>query len=84
MLSLATMLVLCLQANGAIDDRVRLSIEALQRLKGADLQANPALGQAVRKVLDQVRGEPEFVQLVKDFSLVGQEEGLRAVVLANP
>ena len=84
MLSLATILVLSLQGNGAIDDRVRLSLEALQRLKGADLQANPALGQAVKKVLEQVRGEPEFVQVVKDFALQGQEEGLRAVVLANP
>lgn len=84
MLSLATMLVLSLQGNGAIDDRVRLSLEALQRLKGADLQANPALGQAVKRVLEQVRGEPEFVQVVKDFALQGQEEGLRAVVMAAP
>lgn len=84
MFSLATMLVLSLRGNGAIDDRVRLSLEALQRLKGADLQANPALGQAVKKVLEQVRGEPEFVQVVKDFGLRGQEEGLRAVVLAHP
>ena len=82
MLSLATLLVLNLQGNGAIDDRVRLSLEALQRLKGADLQANPALGQAVKRVLEQVRGEPEFVQVVKDFSLQGQDEGLREVVLA--
>ena len=84
MLSLATMLVLSLQGNGAIDDRVRLSLEALQRLKGADLQANPALGQAVKRVLEQVRGEPEFVQVVNDFALQGQEEGLREVVLAVP
>ncbi len=84
MLSLATMLVFSLDGNGAIDDRVRLSLEALQRLKGADLQANPALGQAVKRVLEQVRGEPEFVQLVKDFNIAGQESGLAEIVVASP
>lgn len=68
----------------AVEERTRVALEALGRLKGADLEKNPALKQAVLRVLEQVRGEPEFVTVVRDFQLAGQEKGLADVVLAQP
>ncbi len=55
------------------------AVEALQRLKGMDLEANPALKTAVLRVLDGLRGTAEFVEVVRDFQLAGQEEGLLEV-----
>lgn len=59
--------------------------EALQRLKGMDLEANPALKAAVLRVAEQSRGTPEYVALVRDFKLAGQRDGLleAAVKLAG-
>lgn len=68
----------------ALDDRTRLSLEALARLKNVSLEGNPALKQAVLRVLEQVRGEPEFVTVVHDFKLVGQGRGLVEFVAAQP
>ncbi|HTH48646.1 MAG TPA: c-type cytochrome [Candidatus Limnocylindria bacterium] len=68
----------------AVDDRTRVALEALGRLKGANLEANPGLKQAVLRVLEQVRGEPEFVTVVRDFNLPGQEAGLAGFVAAQP
>jgi putative heme-binding domain-containing protein len=57
-------------------DRTRVAIEALSRLKGLDLESNATVKAAVLRVLDQVRGQPEFVELVRDFKLAGQEPAL--------
>src|SRR5207249_1442685 len=57
-------------------DRASIALEALSRLKGLDLEANPAVKSAVLKVLEQVRGRPEFVEIVRDFKIKGQEKGL--------
>src|SRR5439155_3808096 len=57
-------------------ERTAIALEALGRLKGIDLEANPAVKAAVFKLLDQVRDRPEFVQVVRDFHLKGQEAGL--------
>lgn len=57
-------------------DRAQVALEALSRLKGIDLDAHPAVRQAVLRVLDQVRGRPEFVQLVRDFNVPNQEAAL--------
>ncbi len=56
--------------------RKAISLEALSRLKGVDLETNPTLKGVVYKVLEQVRGTPPFVDLVRDFKLKGQELGL--------
>lgn len=72
-----------LQARTLSDD-VRIKLEALSRLKGTDLRANPALEAAVTKIVGQTRGEPEFVGLVKDFQLQGQEVALADFVRARP
>lgn len=53
--------------------------EALQRLKGMDVEVNPALKAAVLRVLESARGTGRFVEIVSDFSLAGQETGLLEV-----
>ena len=64
--------------------KAKVALEALSRLKGTNLETNPGLKQAVLRVLEQVRGEPEFVTLVHDFNLSGQEQGLADFVAAQP
>ncbi len=59
------------------------ALEALRRLKGMDFEANPALKTALMRVLETTRGTPAFVEIVRDFGLMGQEEGLLEVVAAN-
>lgn len=55
------------------------ALEALQRLKGLDLEANPALKAVVVRVVGTTRGTARYVELVRDFRLVGQEDGLLEV-----
>ena len=61
-----------------------VAIEALERLKGIDLDANPAVKAAVLKVLESTRGTPDFVRIVHDFNLTGQNPGLLEVALLHP
>lgn len=67
-----------------LDDRTRIQIEALNRLKGMDLEANPALKNAVLKVVEKTRGTPHFVELVREFELEGQEPALLEYALEHP
>lgn len=67
-----------------LDDQTRLALETLSRLKDADLEANAALKGAVLKVLEKTRGEPEFVEIVRDFRLPGQEAELVRVAGLHP
>lgn len=71
-------------ACAAVDERTRVALEALGRLKGADMEANPALKKALERILGQVRGEPEFIGLVRDFKVVGQEAAVREFLIAHP
>ena len=71
-------------APPADPDKTALAIEALGRLKGVDVNANPALKAAVMKVLAATRGTPNFVKLVQDFSLPDQNPGLLEVAIKNP
>jgi len=52
-------------------DRAAIALEALSRLKGIDLDTNPVVKTAVLNVLDQVRGTPQLVELVRDFKIKG-------------
>lgn len=70
--------------HAEVDDATRVALEALSRLKDADLEANPALKQAVLKVVERVRGEPEFVTLVRDFRLPGEEAELIRFAAGRP
>jgi putative heme-binding domain-containing protein len=61
-----------------------VALEALERLKGIDLDANPAVKNAVLKILDQVKGSPQFVEIVRDFKITGQEPALLDFAAKEP
>ena len=65
-------------------NRAGIAAEALSRLKGIDLEANPGVKTAVMKVLDQVRGTPQFVEIVRDFKIQGQDEPLLEIAVQHP
>ena len=69
-------------SNGS--DRTAVAMETLSRLKGMDIEANPSLKAAVMKVLDSTRGTTNFVKIVQDFQLQGQNSGLLEVAVKNP
>lgn len=72
------------QAPSAGDaEKLAIAIEALNRLKGMDLEANAAVKTAVYKVLGQVRGRPQFVEIVRDFKIKDQDAELLQVALKN-
>jgi putative heme-binding domain-containing protein len=75
---------LCLLCGEAFAQQNTVAIEALSRLKGMDLEANPALKGAVLKVLETTKGTPQFVELVRDFKLKGQADELLAFATAHP
>ncbi len=61
-----------------------VQLEALKRLQGVDLEANPTLKSAVLRILETTRGTPQFVELVEQFKLTGHSEGLLEVALRHP
>jgi putative heme-binding domain-containing protein len=65
-------------------ERKAVAAEALQRLKSVDQAANPAIATSLKKMLQEVKGTPEFVQLVREFGLKDQAPGLLEVVLKDP
>lgn len=68
----------------ADDSRTQVMLEALSRLKGRDLEANPALKNAVLNVLKQVDGKPAAVEIIRDFQLKDQAQALLDFALKNP
>lgn len=74
-----------LPAQSASDpDRTAIAVEALSKLEGVDLNANPKLKAAVLKVLEATRGTPNFVKLVKKFHLTDQAPGLLELAVLKP
>jgi putative heme-binding domain-containing protein len=70
---------------GAEQDRPNsVALEALNRLKGIDLESNPAVKTAVLKILEQVKGTPQFVEIVRDFKIKGQESALLDFACKQP
>jgi putative heme-binding domain-containing protein len=65
-------------------DRTAIALEALRRLKGSDLEANPTLKALALKVLEQVRGTPAFVEVVGEFDLKDQDPALLEIALTQP
>ncbi len=65
-------------------DKTALAVEALSRLQGVDINANPKLKEAVMRVLEKTRGTANFVKLVQQFKLPGQDAGLLEVAAAQP
>ncbi len=64
-------------------DRTAIAVEALSRLTSVDLETNPAVKAAVLRVLGQVRGTPQFVELVRDFRIQGQDPLLLDAAIQN-
>lgn len=75
---------LCLAPHARAQAPNAVAIEALSRLKGMDLEANPSLKAAVLKVLASTKGTPQFVEIVRDFKLKGHGGELLAYAEANP
>ena len=65
-------------------DRKMIALEALSRLNGTDLNTNPSLKAAAFKVLEWTRGTPDFVTVVQDFHIPGQNAALLEVAENNP
>jgi putative heme-binding domain-containing protein len=76
----------CAGADAPANDSASaaISMEALSRLKGLDLDTNPSLKAVVLRLLDQMRGKPEFVEIVRDFKIPGQTTGLLEIAAKNP
>ena len=91
LLSILCLTVACLNrvvsVHGAEADadaqRTAIAVEALSRIEG-DLNTNPALKNAVTRLLGKTRGTPAFVQIVKKFEIKDQNDGLLEVALQNP
>ena len=64
--------------------KLNTMIEALTRLGPEAVNANPKLAEALGKVLAATRGTPQFVQLVEQFKVAGQNTGLLEVAAKNP
>jgi hypothetical protein len=64
-------------------ERTNLAIEALSRLQGVNLDQNPKLKETVLTVLEKTRGTADFVRLVRQFNLTGQEYGLLDAAIQN-
>jgi len=67
-----------------VDDQTALQIEALNRLKGTDLESNEALKSAVLRILEKTRGTPQFVEIVRDFDLQGHSAALLDYAVRYP
>ena len=76
----------CVRAPAADADaeKTSLAVEALGRLQGVDINTNPKLKDAVMRVLEKTRGTANFVKLVQQFKLTGQNAGLLEVAIAQP
>jgi putative heme-binding domain-containing protein len=76
----------CFRAPAADADaeKTALAVEALGRLQGVDIHANLKLKDAVMRVLEKTRGTANFVKLVQQFKLTGQNAGLLEVAIAQP
>src|SRR5688572_18017340 len=71
-------------ANSTNSERAAIAREALSRLKGIDLEANPGVKTAVLKLLDQTRGTEQFVEIVRDFNIKDQDAALLEIAIRNP
>ncbi|HSU52627.1 MAG TPA: PVC-type heme-binding CxxCH protein [Candidatus Dormibacteraeota bacterium] len=61
-----------------------IAFEALSRLKNYDLNSNGGVKAAVLKMLESVRGTPEFLELVREFKIPNQETGLVQLAEKEP
>lgn len=84
-LSVEPAMIASADAPGSSDATKRsINLEALSRLKGVDLEANPSVKAVVMKLLDQLRGTPQFVEIVRDFNIRGQTQALLESAASDP
>lgn len=77
----------CLLARSESDQTAApssIATAALQRLKGVDLDSNPALKNAVMKVVLSTKGTAQFVELVREFKITNQEPELLRFAIEHP
>jgi putative heme-binding domain-containing protein len=55
----------------------------LSRLQNIDLDANPGVKAAVMRVLGQVRGTPQLLQIVRQFKIKGEGSALLDLAIIN-
>ncbi len=61
-----------------------VSAEALNRLKGFDVSKNEAQKAALNRVLDSLKGQPQFLTLVEKFNVTDRYADLLALAQAKP
>ena len=61
-----------------------VNTEAISRLKGFDISKNPAQMAALNRVLDGVKGQPQFITLVEKFNVTARFPELLALAQAKP
>src|SRR5438876_4232914 len=71
------------KADTSEAERTALVLEALSRLQGVNLDQNPKLNETVLTILEKTRGTADFVRLVRQFNLTGQESGLLDAAIQN-
>lgn len=75
---------LAMSIPDASDAQTNVALEALKRLKNVDLESNPAIREAVLKMLEKTRGHADFVEIVREFKLSGYEAELVKFAQAHP
>ena len=74
-----TKALLELATAGSADSIIR---EALVRLKGIDISANPEVAKTLATALDRAKGTASFIDLVRDFGAANQGPALLETALA--
>lgn len=80
LLAVASMIVLA-RGQEPAPASPKVALEALQRLKGMDLESNPALKAAVAKVVESTRGTPDFIQVARILELPDASGEVLAIAL---
>lgn len=85
LLGFAVVWVSAVESDPGPENAARLSVavEALNRLKGMDLEANPGLKAAVQKIIESTKGTPQFVELIREFKVKGKERELMEFAVEN-
>lgn len=61
-----------------------INSEALNRLKGFDVSKNEQQKAALNRILDSLKGQPQFVTLVEKFNVTDRYPDLLALAIAKP
>jgi putative heme-binding domain-containing protein len=70
-------------AQPADPQRTAVAIEALSRLSPEQINANPKLQAALKRVLEAARGTSQFVELVRKFQLTNENSALLEIAIQN-